>query len=315
MDISKIKVFLAVAEAGSFSKVAETFGYTQAGVAYVVNTIESELGIRLVNRNYNGITLTSSGKALLPEFQRMINTYDGFLAAVDARRNMSEYTMHIGAINSACKRWVVDATLEVKKQFPAIFIDVVVGDPHSIKNGIENGALDIGITESVLSLENLLWRKLTDDPYFAVLPPDEEVTSPYGLDGFRDKAFFVCDYGEDRNTPLALQAAGVEVHRLSDRLSCESILKVTSEGYGSSIMPGLLIAESNRTRINRDSFPQIIRMKNNFARNIGIVAKREMQDNPFFSAFVSVLQSKINADKEWQMIKNAQTWDEVEEIR
>ena len=65
MDISALQAFLAVAEAGSFSRAAERIHLTQPAISKRIATLEKQLGIRLFDRIGRGIRLTEVGEALL----------------------------------------------------------------------------------------------------------------------------------------------------------------------------------------------------------------------------------------------------------
>ena len=65
MDISALQAFLAVAEAGSFSRAAERIYLTQPAISKRIAALEREIGARLFDRIGRGIHLTSAGDALL----------------------------------------------------------------------------------------------------------------------------------------------------------------------------------------------------------------------------------------------------------
>lgn len=65
MDISALQIFLAVAEAGSFSRAAERIYLTQPAISKRIAALESEIGTRLFDRIGRGIHLTPAGEELL----------------------------------------------------------------------------------------------------------------------------------------------------------------------------------------------------------------------------------------------------------
>ena len=67
MDIQKLQALAVIQEAGSFSRAAETLGYSQAGLTYMMNSLENEIGLRLLDRSYSGVRLSETGKTLMPK--------------------------------------------------------------------------------------------------------------------------------------------------------------------------------------------------------------------------------------------------------
>ena len=59
MANQKYEAFLHIAETGSFKQAAHDLGYTQAGISYLISSMERELGIPLFVRDYGGAHLTT----------------------------------------------------------------------------------------------------------------------------------------------------------------------------------------------------------------------------------------------------------------
>ena len=74
MANQKYDAFLTVARLGSFKAAAEELGYTQAGISYLVNALEKELGLTLFLREYGGVHLTTEGREVLGLVRRSTPT-------------------------------------------------------------------------------------------------------------------------------------------------------------------------------------------------------------------------------------------------
>ena len=66
MDEKKIQAFLTVVKLGSINKAAERLDYTQPALTQMMNSLERDLGCRLLSRGHGGVKLTQEGEALLP---------------------------------------------------------------------------------------------------------------------------------------------------------------------------------------------------------------------------------------------------------
>ena len=55
MEINKLQVFLEVLKHNNLTKTAETLGYTQSGITHIINSIENEVGFRLLKRSRSGV--------------------------------------------------------------------------------------------------------------------------------------------------------------------------------------------------------------------------------------------------------------------
>ena len=72
MDINALQAFVEVARQGSFSKAAVLLFVTQPAVSKRIAALEDELQARLFDRIGKSITLTETGRALLPGAHRLL---------------------------------------------------------------------------------------------------------------------------------------------------------------------------------------------------------------------------------------------------
>ena len=71
MISQQLKVFLLVVDCGSFNKAASQLFVTPASIMKHMNTLESRLGVTLLKRNNQGISLTSAGEALYKDGKKL----------------------------------------------------------------------------------------------------------------------------------------------------------------------------------------------------------------------------------------------------
>lgn len=64
MDWDKLRVFHAVAEAGSFTHAGETLNLSQSAVSRQIHALEDSLGVMLFHRHARGLILTEQGELL-----------------------------------------------------------------------------------------------------------------------------------------------------------------------------------------------------------------------------------------------------------
>ena len=55
-----------IVEFGSFTKAAETLGYTQSAMSQMIASLEDDLSIKLLHRSRAGVRLTLEGADLFP---------------------------------------------------------------------------------------------------------------------------------------------------------------------------------------------------------------------------------------------------------
>ena len=78
IGLRQLRAFLAVAKHGSFSRAAEEVAVSQSAVSFAVQQLESELGLRLLDRTTRQVRMTAieslaaSGSRLLAELDSVL---------------------------------------------------------------------------------------------------------------------------------------------------------------------------------------------------------------------------------------------------
>lgn len=63
--LPRLMVFAVVAQKGSFTQAAQSLGVTKSAVSQQITQLETDLGVRLLNRTTRGVALTALGEKLL----------------------------------------------------------------------------------------------------------------------------------------------------------------------------------------------------------------------------------------------------------
>ena len=76
MSLDQLKLFLAVANTGSFSRAAQVSDVTQSAISKRIFQLELQLGHRLFDRHGRGATLTDAGRVLVRHAESLLRDAD-----------------------------------------------------------------------------------------------------------------------------------------------------------------------------------------------------------------------------------------------
>ncbi|MBP5249751.1 MAG: LysR family transcriptional regulator [Lachnospiraceae bacterium] len=79
MTIQQLKYVIAISEAGSFNKAAETLYIAQPSLTGSIRELEKELGIIVFNRSGRGVSLTNDGLEFVQYARQVVQQYDQLL--------------------------------------------------------------------------------------------------------------------------------------------------------------------------------------------------------------------------------------------
>ena len=72
----QLETFIAVADAGSFSKAGERLYITSTAVIKQINTLEKRMQVRLFDRSNKGVTLTRAGESFYKDAKHILQYMD-----------------------------------------------------------------------------------------------------------------------------------------------------------------------------------------------------------------------------------------------
>lgn len=120
-----LDTFIAVADCGSFTKAAERLYISSTAVMKQINTLESHLELKLVERTSSGVRLTDAGALIYQDAKFMIDYSRKSLAGARATLHAIDTTFCIGTSLLNPAKPFTDLWYQVNKDFPAYKLHLV----------------------------------------------------------------------------------------------------------------------------------------------------------------------------------------------
>jgi DNA-binding transcriptional LysR family regulator len=181
LTLDQIRLFLAVADAGSFSKAAKQLNRAQSAVTYGIQKLEAQLGIPLFDRTTYRPALTEAGRALLPRARRIAEETNTFRDAARSLASGLEAELTIALDSMFPMPAVVKALRAFTAKFPTVPPRVYVQSLGAAAELVLDGTCAIGLLGLVFSDIALLKRfpLLTID-LIPVVAPDHPLAALEG---------------------------------------------------------------------------------------------------------------------------------------
>ena len=145
MEIRNLISFVRVAELNSFTKAANTLGYSQSTISFQIKQLETELGCLLFERINHTITLTESGRELLKYAQSISRLTDEFNQLRSAECEIEGY-LHILAPDSVCEDMMLKNYTDFHNTYPGISLKFSTVDTEQMFNLLNRNEADIMLT-------------------------------------------------------------------------------------------------------------------------------------------------------------------------
>jgi len=145
MELTDLKLFLAVASSGSFSRAAQLAGVTQSAISKRVLDLELTLGQRLFVRHGRGAVVTDAGRLLVQHAESLLRDADALPQIL--RGAMAPLQGDVRLAVQASISWPLLRHLQqvLATPYPGIRLQVVEAPTRQIVELIQEGRVDLGV--------------------------------------------------------------------------------------------------------------------------------------------------------------------------
>jgi DNA-binding transcriptional LysR family regulator len=148
VEMRQLKAFVALVERGSVTGAAEKLGLAQSTVSESLSALERAVGASVFvrRRGSHDVVLTDAGHALLPHARAMLDALGAAHVAVANITTAARAQIAI-ATNESLSSYVLVSPLDrVRRAWPNMTFAVTVASCAEIREGVESGAFDLGLT-------------------------------------------------------------------------------------------------------------------------------------------------------------------------
>lgn len=169
-DRYMLRYFLAVAEAGNFSRAAKRVGVTQPTLSAGIAKLERQLGVRLFDRDKHRVALTPAGSRFLVRARRISAEYEA--AIQDVQHAPEPRVLRVGVL-ATIPTAVIEAVVARHRGNSANeVLEIVEGAERDLTERLDRSRLDVALT--VVRPHHARFRPelLRGERYLMVLPRD-----------------------------------------------------------------------------------------------------------------------------------------------
>lgn len=248
MDLTELRTFIAVAEAGSVNRAAHALALSQPAVTRQVQRLEAFLGVPLLDRRAKPVALTAAGKVAVEHCRAVLRAMQA-LAAATAPLEGPSTDCRLGAAP-----WLADLALpapleHLRQHFPRLTVHVTTAWSRSLVDQLRRGTLDAAIVH-VLDGERLpagvSGRPIGMQPLAFVAARHERLRSPLALDQLAGHRWVLnpdgCGFRETLRR--ALRRIDATLHVAIEAYGAEAQLALVARGLGLGIVPARVLARS-----------------------------------------------------------------------
>lgn len=168
-NLTRYKIFLAVAECKSISKAAAQLYISQPAVSITVKKLEENLNTTLFFRKSKGVELTENGRKLYESTKRAFQ----ILVDTEERLKHSQSTgyLRIAASNVLCKHFLMPYLKEFTGRYPNTDLSITCTSSSAASSMVEQGSIDLALVAKPENPGTAVYHSLGVIEYIFVCTP------------------------------------------------------------------------------------------------------------------------------------------------
>ncbi len=167
-DLNRLKVFVAVARAGSFSAAAKRLSMTPSGVSRAISRLEDELDVRLVQRSTRHLSLTSDGQVFFSHCANMLEELEQAQQALTAGVVTPRGTLRVSMPTALGQIAIAPALPRFLKAHPELRLEVSLSNRRV---DLTEEGFDAAVRFSPMHDQHLIARRLASVRFVMAAAP------------------------------------------------------------------------------------------------------------------------------------------------
>ena len=173
MELRTLRYFLAAAQEENITRAADLLHVTQPTLSRQIMDLERELGVTLMLRGKNGLTLTDDGVFFCQRAQEIVELADRLEKNFAERQGSVGGMVVIGASEVGGSQTLAKLIREFSEKYPAVQFTLYNETADNIKDRLDKGLVDIGLLLEPIDVTKYDYVRLAQQDTWGLLVRDD----------------------------------------------------------------------------------------------------------------------------------------------
>ncbi|MEC0089710.1 LysR family transcriptional regulator [Paenibacillus macquariensis] len=244
MDLKTLKTFQLIVKYGSFNRAAEEMNYAQSTVTMQIQKLESDLGIKLIERGKK-ITLTEAGRMFHEQSIQIVKNMELLQTNMTDLQLGEAGNIRIGVTEPTASYRLPSILEKFITQFPKIRVSVEFANTPVLSERLLKGEIDFALCSEPDLGSELYFEPLFKEAFVLLMPENHPLTekSDITLDDIRRVRLLItsatCPYR--RKLEMVLQESGNIGSDTMEIGSMTALKYYVERGLGIAFVPEIVL--------------------------------------------------------------------------
>ncbi|MFD5319734.1 LysR family transcriptional regulator [Streptomyces sp. NPDC127098] len=295
LDLTRLRVLVAVAREGSVTAAAEALHYAQPSVSHHLAKLEAEVGVVLIRRAGRGVILTEAGRLLAARAEEILGQVESARAELAAHAGLRVGRVRLAAFPSALATLVPAAAARLAAEHPGIELALTEAEPPEALTALRNADVDAALIfehdDPVRGdRRNTTVTPLLDEPLYLVTARGGSWPGPRSELGTHAEQSWIAGCERCREHLVSVcERAGFTPRITFETDDHVAVQALVAAGLGVSVLPGLALQAHRNAGVVTDRLP-------GDRRRVSVAIYGAPPAARPVRAFLDVLEATVRAD-------------------
>lgn len=170
MNLSELRYAVAVANERNFRRAAERCFISQPALSTAIHKLEDELGVRIFERSRTEVSLTTIGRRIVEQAQRVLEEAERLRTLAREGRDQLTGPLRLGVIHTIGPYVLPDLIPALQSRAPQMPLEVEESTTAQLEQSLKNGAVDVVLIALPFDSPGIETRALYDERFEVVVP-------------------------------------------------------------------------------------------------------------------------------------------------
>ncbi|GEO14736.1 transcriptional regulator [Microvirga aerophila] len=290
VTLRQLRYFETLSRTRHFGMAAQQCAVTQPALSMQVKELEQELGVRLVERRGNSVSLTSAGQEIAARAETILHHVRDLSEFARQQRGVLTGALRLGIIPSVAPYVLPSLLTRVEASYPSLDLLVRETQTDTLLDELVRGDLDAVMLALPVAHPQLEATALFDDRFLVAV---QAKAAPSWSSGnlharmVRERLLLLEEGHCLRDQALQFcKIANVQSRKALGAASLTTIMQMVAAGHGITLLPELCAAaEVDRQRVALIQFPD-----NPPMRTIGLAWRKTSSRKDDFTALGQIVR-------------------------
>jgi LysR family transcriptional regulator, hydrogen peroxide-inducible genes activator len=170
IKLKDLRYLVAVADSRHFGRAAERCFVSQPTLSAQLKKLEHYLGVQLIERQPNNVSLTAAGQEIVARARRILEASDDLVTLARAHRDPLAGRLRVALLPTIGPYLLPRVSAAIRRASPKLELHLYEYQTAAMLEKLAAGELDLGILALPVELQGLQARELFAEPFTVAVP-------------------------------------------------------------------------------------------------------------------------------------------------